>query len=178
MRLPPRGDRFLDTGPSQRALDGFDLETLDNVALLHVLIIGESHAAFLADLNLAHFVLEALERRQIAFVNDDIVADQANLRATTHQAFGDLAARHLADLADGEDFQDFRVAEEFLSRLRRQHARQRGFDVVNHVVDDAVIADIDAITLDTVARLIVGANIEADHARATGMRQDHIAFGN
>src|SRR6185437_13151269 len=122
--LPPRGERFLDTRPSQRALDGFDLETLDDVALLHVLIVGEGHAAFLADLDLAHFVLEALERRQVAFMDHDIVADQANLRATAHQAFGDLAARHLADLGDREDFQDFRIAEEFLARLGREHARQ------------------------------------------------------
>src|ERR1700761_2385415 len=65
--LPPRGERVLDITPSQRALDGFDVEAFDDVALLHVLIVGEGHAAFLADLDLAYFVLEALEGREFAF---------------------------------------------------------------------------------------------------------------
>src|ERR1041385_6118739 len=100
-RISPAGMTGL-----QRALNGFDLETLDHVALLHVLIVGEGHAAFLAALNLFHFILEALERGQIAFVNHDIVADQAHLGPAAHDALGDAATGHLADLGDVEHFQD------------------------------------------------------------------------
>ena len=150
----------------------------DDVALLHVLVVGEGHAAFLAGLHLAHFVLEALQGGKFAFVDHDIVADQAHLGAAAHDAFGDAAARDLADLGDVEHFQDFGIAEELLARLRRQHARQRRFHVIHHIVDDVVIADLDAIALGAVARLVVGAHIEADHRRAAGMRQDHVAFGD
>src|SRR5215472_5322244 len=101
------------TSPSERALDGLDLVALDDVALLDVLVVGEGHTAFLARENLARFVLEALERRQLAFVDDDVVADETHLGAAAHDAFRHAAAGDLADFRDGEDFEDFRVAEEF-----------------------------------------------------------------
>src|SRR3569833_3955129 len=40
----------------QRTLYGFDVETFDDVSLLHVLVVGEGHAAFLAGLHFAHFI--------------------------------------------------------------------------------------------------------------------------
>src|SRR5271154_6842679 len=97
-RAPLRGEWLRDTRTSQRALDGFDLETLDHIALLHVLVIGEGHAAFLTVLDFAHFILEALEGRKFAFMDHHIVADQPHLGAAAHTAFGDAAARDLAHL--------------------------------------------------------------------------------
>src|SRR5690349_20374383 len=110
----PRGDpngpvavmRYARRKALQRTLNGFDLETFDDVTLLHVLVIGEGHAAFLAGLHFAHFVLEALQGGELALMDDDIVADQPHLGAAAHHAFRDLAARHLADLGDIEHFQD------------------------------------------------------------------------
>ena len=50
-----------------------------------------------------------------ALVNDDVVAQQAHLGAALDLAFGDLAARDLADLRDVEDLLDRRVAQEDLA---------------------------------------------------------------
>src|SRR5262245_63904242 len=94
------------TGLSERALDLLDLEALDHIALPHVLIAFEGHAAFLARYHLAHLVLEALERRELALMHDDVVADQPDLRAALDLALGHAAARHLAHLRDGEHFED------------------------------------------------------------------------
>src|SRR5215467_16018669 len=99
----------------QRALDGFDFEGFDDVALLQVLVVGEGHAAFLAALHLAHLVLEALERGEFAFVDDHVVADEAHLGAAAHHALGHAAARDLADLGDREDLQDLGIAKELLA---------------------------------------------------------------
>ena len=55
---------------SERALHLFDAIAFDHVALAHVLVVLEGHAAFLADLNFLDLVLKALERRQRAFVDD------------------------------------------------------------------------------------------------------------
>src|SRR3954470_16133918 len=162
----------------QRTLNGFDVETFDDVTLLHVLVIGEGHAAFLAGLHLAHFILEALEGGEFAFMDHDIVADQPYLGTAAHDAFGDLAACNLADLGDVEHFQDLGIAQELLARLGRQHARQRRLHIIHQIVDDVVIADFHAIALGAVARLVVGAYIEAEHRRAAGMSQDHVAFGD
>src|SRR3984957_15264111 len=101
---------------SERAAHLFDAITFDDVARPHVLIVLEGHAAFLAGLDFAHFVLEALERRELAFVHDDIVADETHARATLHDAVGDAAAGDIADLGNREDFQDERVAEHFLAQ--------------------------------------------------------------
>src|SRR3546814_14121951 len=52
----------------QFARHGLEFEALDHVALLDVVVILERHAAIPALLDLADIVLEALERRQSAFV--------------------------------------------------------------------------------------------------------------
>src|SRR3954451_20268855 len=60
---------------SQRALDGLHAIAFDDVAGAHVAVVLERHAAFLAGGDLLHLVLEAFQRRQLAFVHDDVVAD-------------------------------------------------------------------------------------------------------
>jgi len=52
---------------------------LDDVAGTHIAVVLERHAAFLARRHFLHFILEALQRRQLALVHHDIVADQATL---------------------------------------------------------------------------------------------------
>src|SRR5258707_5789135 len=87
----------------QRPRDLLDAVALDDVAGPHVLVLLEGHAALLARRHLAHLVLEALQRRQLAFVDDDVVADQADVRAALDDAVGHPAAGDLADLGDVED---------------------------------------------------------------------------
>src|SRR5215470_17897707 len=78
-----------------RAGDLLHLEAFDDVADLDVVVILEGHAALVAFLDLAHLVLEALERLQAAFVDDHVVAQQAHSRAALHRALGHHAARDL-----------------------------------------------------------------------------------
>src|SRR5271155_434870 len=55
----------------QRALDSLHAITLDDVAGTHVAVILERHAAFLARRHFLHFILEALQRRQLALMHHD-----------------------------------------------------------------------------------------------------------
>jgi hypothetical protein len=73
-------------------------EAFNNVALLHVLVILERHAAFLTSHHLFHFVLEALQSRELAFVDDHIVAHEANTSTAFNLAIGDTATRNFTDL--------------------------------------------------------------------------------
>src|SRR4051794_31462489 len=132
---------------------------LDHVAGAHVLIILEGHAAFLAGHHLAGVILEALELRQPAFVDHDVVADQADMRAALHDPVEDAAARDLADLRDVEDLDNLGFAEALLAQRRGEHARHRRFHIVHEVVDDVVVADLDAGLLGRLARLLVGADV-------------------
>src|ERR1700742_3299078 len=83
---------------SQRALDRLYAITLDDVADTHVAVVLERHAAFLAGGHFLHFVLETLQRRQLAFMHHDVVADQADIGAAFHGSIGGSAAGDLADL--------------------------------------------------------------------------------
>src|SRR5262249_51356005 len=88
---------------SERALHLLDAVALDRVALPHVLVALEGHAAFLAGAHLARVVLETLELRELAVVDDDVVADETHIGAALDHAVGDAAAGDLADLGHRED---------------------------------------------------------------------------
>src|SRR5262247_200669 len=134
-----RGLRARDWN-SQRALHSLHSITFDDVADLHVLVVREGHAAFLAGDHFARVVLEALELGELAFVHDDAVADQAHIGPALDYAIGHAAARHVADLGDLENLQDGRIAERGLAHPRRKQAGHRLLHVVHEVVDDVVVA--------------------------------------
>src|ERR1700693_1092847 len=153
-----------------------DFKALDYVADLNVLIVLEGHAAFVAVANLADLVLEPLQRLQAALVNHDVVAQQPNLGAAPNHALRDHAAGDLADPGDVEHLADRGIPEKPLAQGRGQHARQRIPHIVDHVVDDRVIADLDPVALRQIARLRVGSDVEADDHGAGRFGQDDIAF--
>src|SRR5262245_37766515 len=93
-------------GALQRRTHLLDIEALDLVAGADVLVVLEGHAALEAGVDLAHLVLEALECLQRALVDHRVVAQQADLGAALDHAFGDHAARDVADLGDLEDLPD------------------------------------------------------------------------
>src|SRR3974390_390081 len=90
----------------KRPLHGLDPIALDDVADLHVLVVFERHAAFLAGDDLPCIVLETFELRQLALVHDDAVADEPYIGAALHGAVGYAAASDIADLRDFEDFEN------------------------------------------------------------------------
>src|ERR1700677_3658357 len=93
--LPFRAHRL------QRAADLLDGIALDDVPDPHVVVVLERHATLLPGLPLGDFVLEALERRQLALVDDHTVANEAHVRATLHDAIGHSATPHQAHLGNG-----------------------------------------------------------------------------
>ena len=138
---------------------------LDHVADAHVLIGLERHAAFLAGEDFARVILEALELRELAFVDHHIVTDESDVGATLHLAVGDPATGHLADLGDAEDLQNLCIAQHGLAQHRREHAGHGLFHIIDQVVDDVVVADLDARLLGRPARFLVGAHVEPDDRR-------------
>src|SRR6266511_6096235 len=87
-RTTPAADRL-----RQRPLDLPRLVDLEHVALLDVLVVGQDDAALVARGDLAHVVVEALERRDRGVVDDGAVAHDADLGAARDVAVGDVAAR-------------------------------------------------------------------------------------
>src|SRR6516225_9164611 len=91
-----------ERGLGHHSRDLLDLERLDHVADLHVLVAVEADAALEALLDLGDVVLEAPQRADLAFVDDAVVAQQAELGAAWDDAFGDVAAGDDAELRNLE----------------------------------------------------------------------------
>src|SRR5215469_1686135 len=147
----------------QRTRDLFHLEAFDDVAGLDVLVVFERHAAFVTLIDLPNFVLEALQRFQRAFVDHDIVTQQANPGTAPHGTLGHHAPGNLADLRDGEDVADRSVAKQPLAYRRRKQTRQRTPHVFDQIIYNRVITDFDAIAPGKIAGLRVGAHIKANN---------------
>ena len=122
--------------------------------------------------------LRRLSWDELALVDDDAVADQADMGAALDHTVGDAATGDLADLRHVEDLQDLGLAETLLAQGRRQHARQGRFDVIHEVVDDVVVADLDAVALGRLARFLVGTHVEADDDGLRGLRQGDVRLGD
>ncbi len=54
----------------------------------------------------------------------------------------------------------------------------RRFHVIDEIVDDVVVADLDAGPLGKLFSLRVGADIEADDRRSRGRRQRYVGLGD
>src|ERR1700721_362277 len=98
---PPARDQITAAAarewPSERALDLFEVEALDQVGGLDVLEALEGHAAFLAGGDFVHLVLEPLQGLQHAELeHHHAVTDDPDARALADRALGDAAAGHLA----------------------------------------------------------------------------------
>ena len=109
-------------------------------------------------------------------MDHDVVADQAYLRAALHLAVGDHATRDVADLRDVEDLLDLGIAEHRLAQSRRQKAGHRRFHIVHEIVDDVVVADLDARTFGGFARFLVRADVECQHHRTRRIRERNVGF--
>src|SRR5690606_14076622 len=156
----------------------FHAETFDDVAGTDVFVVLEGHTAFLADLDFLDLVLEALERLELAFVDDDVVAQEAHAGTTFDHAFGDLTAGNLADLGDLEDLLDHRVADEGFTTVRRQKPAHGTLHILDEVVNDVVVADFDAVAGGQFLGLLVGTDVKA-HDDGIGSRgQGDVRLGD
>src|SRR6516225_7254904 len=88
VKVPGARPRIKSGCALERTRDVLHTEAFDRVARTDVLVVLEGHAALLADMHFGDFVLEALEGLELAFVDDDVVAHQADPDATLDLAFG------------------------------------------------------------------------------------------
>src|SRR4029078_4467096 len=96
--------------PASNSCDLAFLEGLDEVALLEVLVVLEPDAALEALPDLAHVVLEAAQRRDLALPDDRAFAQEPHLGAARDDAVRDVTARDPADPRHREHLAHLRVA--------------------------------------------------------------------
>ena len=79
-----------------------NFEHLYLVTDFDVVIVSDANTAFVTILDFLNVVLEASQRRDLAFVDHHIVAQQANASAARDRSVGDVAAGDDPDLGDLE----------------------------------------------------------------------------
>src|SRR5207244_4107289 len=119
------GGRACLRGPGDLAT----LEGLDLVAVLDVVVVLDQHAALEPRRDLAHVLLEALERGDGPLVHDGAVPDQADVGRAPDDAVGDVAAGDRAEPAGAERGSDLELAGDLLDDVGLQQAHQRVADV-------------------------------------------------
>src|SRR6266516_6947120 len=151
---------------------------LDHIAELEV-VVADADTALVPLADLGDVILEPAQRPdREALRHHDTVADQACLaaavdRARAHDAAGDVAGpRH------PEDLPDLCGAELGFLELGLQHALEGRLDLLDGLVDDRVVADVDALALGKLAHPRRRAHVEAHDHRFGGDRQVDVVLGD
>ena len=100
-------------------LFGFDFDHFvgfDFVAFLDVAVLFKGNAAFVARSDFLDVIFKAAQAVDFAFVNDDAVTDQADLRRAGDLPFLDIGAAD-DDLRRRNDFTDFGTADDLFLRI-------------------------------------------------------------
>src|SRR5215470_4621505 len=151
---------------------------LDHVIDLDV-VIADADTALVALADLGHVLLEPAQRLdREALLHHDTVADQASLaapvdRAGTHQRAGDVA-----DPGHPEDLPDLGGTKLHLLELGLEHALECGLDLLDRLVDDRVVADVDALALGQLARAAGRPHVEAHDHGLRGDGQVDVVLGD
>src|SRR5208282_6101330 len=120
------------------------LEGLDRVPDPDV-VVADADTALVALADLGRVLLEPPQRLHRQVVGDHhAVPGQPRLVTAVDRAAADDAAGHVADPGYPEDLPDLGRAELDLLELGLEHALERGLDLFDRLVDDRVVADLDA----------------------------------
>src|ERR1700746_528951 len=154
------------------------LEGLDGVADPDV-VVADADTALEALADLGRVLLEPAQRihRQVVG-NHHTVPDQPRLAAAADQAAAHDGPGDVADPRYPEDLPDLRGAELDFLELGLEHALERGLDLFDRLVDDRVVADIDALALCEFARAPGRPDVEPDDHRVGGDGQVHIVLSD
>src|SRR6188768_1982337 len=147
-------------GLLQTLLHFFHVEDIDDVSHMYGVHVVQRDAAFEAIFDFSHVLFEALETADLAFPDLLALPDQASHGTAPYQAFDDHAASHCARLADAKGLTHFRFAQGLLHKLGGKHAFHGQANVIQQVVDDRVLANLDAFALSDRRRLACGLGIE------------------
>src|SRR4051812_13321702 len=158
------------------------LEGLDHVADLRGAETAHGQTTLEALADLGGVVLEAAQRADRDVLrHHGALAQDARLAVAADETGADHTAGDETDLGRAEDVADFRGPQLDLLVLRLEQALERGLDLLDGLVDDAVVADLHVRPVGHVLDLVRGADVEPDDRGGRvrgGARQVHVALGD
>src|SRR5690606_19520371 len=141
------------------------LEDLDTVTDTHIVVVFHTDTAFHAVAHFGDVILEAAQRFQLTLVDDHVFAQYTDRTVAVHGTFDDHTAGHGAELGRTEHVTHLGDTEDLLAHIAAQHAGQGLLDVIDDLVDHAVVAQIQAFGLDHLACRGIGTHVEAEDHR-------------
>src|SRR6185503_1755519 len=149
---------------------------LDDVADLDVVRV-ERDAALETGGDLAHVVLHSAQRLDVPVVHAAAAAQEARLSTATHDTVEHATAGDRR-LAGGEDLLDFGVADHCLDHHRLEHAGECLLHVVEQLVDDLVLANVDARLIGDPLRGCLHLRVESDDDRTRSRGEGQVGLGD
>src|SRR3954454_24152037 len=184
---------FYRDGPRRRSTGGriigtsgarllAHLEGLDHVADLRRAEPAQGHTTLEALADLGGVVLEPAQRADRDIVgHHGAVPQDAGLGVAAEETGADHTAGDETDLGRAEDLADLRGALLDLLVLRLEQTLERGLDLLDGLVDHAVVADLHVRAVGHLLDLVRGPDVEPDD-RGGGVRgrrrQVHVALGD
>ena len=169
------------------ALEARDLEAASNLDLLehfdlvtdfNVVVALDADTAFHAGTHFGSVILEAAQRFQLAFKDNDVVTQYADWTVTVNNTFQHHTACDSTELRRTEHVADFSDTQDVLPDVTAKHAGKGFLDVFDDVVDDVVVTHVQAFLLDNLASASISTHVEAEQYSVGGQCQVCVAFGD
>src|SRR3954468_14678499 len=127
--------------PRQLRCNTFGRECLNHITHFNVVEVGERNTAFEPVLDLGRVVLEAFERLNATGVDGVALPQESDVAVAPNRSVGHEATCHRADFADTECLANFRMTLEGLFVNRIKKTGHRELDVVDQLINNAVLTD-------------------------------------
>src|SRR2546426_11021736 len=170
-------DRHHDHSTGKDSEDCLRTEAFDDVALLEVVIVRQTDAAFVVGLDLADVVAEAPQRLDPVGGDDLAVAPDPGA-GPDDPAVGDERTGDDRALADPEDLADLGSTLDDLDDLRLEKPLEGSRDVVRKLVDDVVQPNVDTLGLRGPTGRLGDLRVEPDDDRVRRGRQHDVVVGD
>src|SRR5690606_19803429 len=168
----PSGPRGFKLTLNTDAIEHFDL-----VAHFHVVAFN-ADTTFHTVANFRHVILEATQGFQLAFKDHHVVTQYADRLVTVYGALGHHTAGHLTELRRTEHIAHIGNAHDIFAELRLEHASQGRFHIIDQVIEDAVVAQIQAFLLNQALGCSIRPHVEAEDNGVGGHGQADVGLGN
>ena len=83
------------------------------------------------------------------------------MRVASDDPFEHHAACHCAHFGDANDLTDFNETYVVFAAFRSKHAAHGSLNIIYGVVDDVVVADVDAVVFSQFSSQCIGTDVEA-----------------
>src|SRR6266496_468636 len=148
----------------------------DDITDFKVVEIFEDDTAFVASGDLAYVVFATAQGTDLTIEDFCILTQDACLGRACDFAVGDTTASNDQIFPGLEGLHYFGVAFDYLVVGRFQHAGEGGLNIINELVNDIVVANIDAFFLRLALCCSVGFDVEANDDSARGRGKVNIGF--